>query len=81
MAQQPTPVFLSGESPWTEEPDRLQSMGLHRVGKWLSMHAYLRWLLLQATTVTPEVAYVKKKKKQKGTGEEHRKAVEHYLQG
>ena len=63
MAQQPTPVFLPGESPWTEEPDRLQSMGLHRVGKWLSMHAYLRWLLLQATTVTPEVAYVKKKKK------------------
>ena len=27
-----TPVFLTGESPWTEEPDRLQSMGLQRVG-------------------------------------------------
>ena len=27
------------------------------------MHAYLRWLLLQATTVIPAVAYVKKKKK------------------
>jgi len=27
----PTPVFLPGESPWTEEPGRLQSMGLQRV--------------------------------------------------
>ena len=25
-------VFLPGESPWTEEPGRLQSMGLQRVG-------------------------------------------------
>ena len=25
---QPTPVFLPGKSPWTEEPGRLQSMGL-----------------------------------------------------
>ena len=31
-ARQPTPVFLPGEPPWTEEPGRLQSMGLHRVG-------------------------------------------------
>ena len=29
---QPTPVFFPGESPWTEEPGRLQSMGLQRVG-------------------------------------------------
>jgi len=29
---QPTPVFLPGESPWTEEPGRLQSMGLQGVG-------------------------------------------------
>ena len=27
----PTPVFLPGESHWTEEPGRLQSMGLQRV--------------------------------------------------
>jgi len=27
-----TLVFLLGESPWTEEPDGLQSMGLQRVG-------------------------------------------------
>ena len=26
-----TPIFLSGESPWTEEPVGLQSMGLQRV--------------------------------------------------
>ena len=29
-AQQSTPVFLPGESPWTEDPGRLQSMGLQR---------------------------------------------------
>ena len=28
----PTPVFLPGESPWTEEPHRLQSMGLQGAG-------------------------------------------------
>ena len=27
-AWQPTPVFLPGESPWTEEAGGLQSMGL-----------------------------------------------------
>ena len=27
-----TPVFLPGESPWTQEPGRQQSMGLQRVG-------------------------------------------------
>ena len=31
-AWQPTPVFLPGESPWTEELGRLQSMGSQRVG-------------------------------------------------
>ena len=31
-AWQPTPVFLPGESPWTEEPGGLQSMGSHKVG-------------------------------------------------
>ena len=28
---QPTSVFLPGESPWTEEPGGLQSMGSQRV--------------------------------------------------
>ena len=31
-AWQPTPVFLPGESSWTEEPGRLQSKGSHRKG-------------------------------------------------
>ena len=31
-AWQPTPVFLPGESPWTEEPGRLQFIGSRRVG-------------------------------------------------
>ena len=30
-AWQPTPVFLPGESLWTEEPGRLQFMGSQRV--------------------------------------------------
>ena len=30
-AWQPTPVFLPGKSPWTEEPHGLQSMGSQRV--------------------------------------------------
>ena len=30
-AWQPTPVFLPGESPWTEEPGRPHSLGLQRV--------------------------------------------------
>ena len=31
-AGQPTPVFLPGESPWTEDPGGLQSMRLQRAG-------------------------------------------------
>ena len=31
-AWQPTPVLLPGESPWTEEPGGLQSIGLQRLG-------------------------------------------------
>ena len=31
-AWQPTPVFLAGESPWTEKPGGLESMGSQRVG-------------------------------------------------
>ena len=29
---QPTPIFLPGESPWTEEPGRLWCIGSQRVG-------------------------------------------------
>ena len=36
---QPTPVFWPGESPWTEEPGRLQSMGLQRIRcDWATKH-------------------------------------------
>ena len=35
-AWQPPPVFLSGESPWTEEPGRLQTTGSKRVGHYRS---------------------------------------------
>ena len=31
-AWQPIPVFLPGESPWTEEPGGIQSMGSRRTG-------------------------------------------------
>ena len=34
-----TPVFLSGESPWTKEPGGLQSMGSQRVRHdWVTPH-------------------------------------------
>ena len=42
-AWQPTPVFLPGESPWTEEPNGLQSMGWQRVR--------YPWVTKQSTTV------------------------------
>ena len=38
-AWQPTPVFLAGESPWREEPGRLQSTGSQGVGNnWSDLH-------------------------------------------
>ena len=38
---QPTPVFLPGESPWTEESGRLQSMGSQRAGHdWATKHEH-----------------------------------------
>ena len=36
----PTPVFLPGESPWTDKPAGLQSMGSWRVGHdWTTKHS------------------------------------------
>ena len=44
-AWQPTPVFLPGESPWTEEPGGLQSMRLQRVrDDWAIKHSTTLWL-------------------------------------
>ena len=37
---QPTPVFLPGESPWTEESGGLQTVGLQRVGhEWVTKYS------------------------------------------
>ena len=46
-AWQLTPVFLPGASSWTEEPGRLQSMGLQRVRHdWVTKHMIcFKWLL------------------------------------
>ena len=43
---QPTPVFLPGESPWREEPSRLQTTGSQRVRHdWVTKHTHKRrWL-------------------------------------
>ena len=42
---QPTTVFLPGESPWTEEPGRLQFMGLQRVvHDWMTRHIAQYWI-------------------------------------
>ena len=39
-AWQPTPEFLPGESPWTEESGGLQSVGSQRVGQdWATKHS------------------------------------------
>ena len=39
-AWQPTPVFLARESPWTEEPGGLQSMGTQTVRHdWVTQHS------------------------------------------
>ena len=46
-ACQPTPVFLLGESPWTNEPGGLQSMGWQRVGhNWATKNTHMHNLIL-----------------------------------
>ena len=46
-AWQPTSEFLPGESPWTEEPGGLQSMGSQRVEHdWTTKHSTVSHLLL-----------------------------------
>ena len=40
-AWQPTPVFLPGELPWTEEPGGLQSMGVTKSRTQLNTHTHL----------------------------------------
>ena len=38
---QPTPVFLHGESPWSEEPGGLQSIGSQRMGHDWATHTHM----------------------------------------
>ena len=46
---QPTPVLLPGKFPWTEEPGRLQSIGLQRVGhNWVTEHTHIQIIPDQA---------------------------------
>ena len=55
-AWQPTPVFFPGESPWIEEPGRLQFIGSHRVGhNWATKQQkphvlYITWTFCWSTT-------------------------------
>ena len=55
-AWQPTPVFLPGESAWTEESGRLQSMGLQRVGHdWRDLACTHTWTLTGSILSRPKV--------------------------
>ena len=55
---QPTLVFLPGESPWTEEPSGLQSIGLQRVRHdWAHIHI-LHLYLVQNIGYILSVQYV-----------------------
>jgi len=54
-AGQSTPIFQPGESPWTEEPGGLQSMGSQRVGhNWAThTHTYTHKHTHTHTHITP----------------------------
>ena len=53
---QPTPVFLPGEPPWTEEPGGLQSMGSQSRTGWSKLHfhflSWKDWLFRKITPAT-----------------------------
>ena len=52
-AWQSTPVFLPGESLWTEKPGGLHSMGSQRVGRdWPTKHS--TYILAMAESCTPK---------------------------
>ena len=46
---QPTPVFLRGEPPWTEEPGGLQSMGCRESDT-------TKWLIVEDLKEIPRIA-------------------------
>ena len=55
-AWQPTPVFLPGESSWTEELGRLQSMRLQRVGHDRATKCRALYFCHNATVVFPSIS-------------------------
>ena len=58
-AWQPTPGFLPGESPWTEKPGGLQSMGSQRVRHdWATKHTHTKTTNLNSKQVTHIVIYL-----------------------
>ena len=59
-ACQPTPVFLPGEPPWTEEPDGLQSMRSQRVGyNWSDLvRTHTQKRLIYRSLITPTMVHV-----------------------
>ena len=59
---QPTPVFLPGESPWTEEPGGLQFMGLQRVRhNWATWLFFTFWRIKIPHALGPKNQNVKQK--------------------
>ena len=55
-AWQPTPVFLPGESPWTEEPGSLQSMGSQTIRhSWATKYTHTHTVYYKSLLI---VAYL-----------------------
>ena len=54
-----TAVFLPGESPWTEEPVRLRSMGSHRVGHDRNDLAHTHSFGLKTNLIQAAVIFVR----------------------
>ena len=55
---QPTPVFLPGQIPWTEEPGGLQSMGSERAGhSWVTEHARMPYLAIHLSYWSLKLQY------------------------
>jgi len=52
-AWEPTPVFLPAESPWTEEPGGLQSIGSQRVGHNLGTRGLRSGIRQECFLTTP----------------------------
>ena len=71
-AGQPTPVFLPGESPWTEETGGLQSMGSQRVRHhWTNLTCIIIYIIKFVSPSNPSYANLilrlaNKPRKQKG---------------